>query len=112
MNASTASNHSNEANREAGRQLEPTWKEQGRGQDRYFLLKADEPAGTAWRALRHAAILGLLMFASIWGLLAREGLIALNTYSGMSVEPTIWAQAVGCLVMGWAVGNKEALERW
>ncbi|PWN37433.1 uncharacterized protein FA14DRAFT_110076, partial [Meira miltonrushii] len=64
------------------------------------------------RLLRHFAILGLLMFSSIWGLLAREGLIALNTYSGMSIEPTIWAQAVGCLVMGWNVANKEDLEKW
>lgn len=62
--------------------------------------------------IRHIATLGLLAFASIWGLLAREGLVSLNTYDGMSVQPLVWAQAVGCLVMGWTVGNKEVLEEW
>ncbi|KAN0063148.1 hypothetical protein ACQY0O_004312 [Thecaphora frezii] len=63
-------------------------------------------------ALRHASILSLLAFASIWGTLAREALVALNTYSGQSVAPLVWAQAVGCLVMGWAVRNRKALEEW
>lgn len=61
---------------------------------------------------RHLAVLGLLMNASIWGTLAREGLIALNTYDGRSIQPVIWAQALGCLVMGWTVANKETLEAW
>ncbi|PWY98619.1 hypothetical protein BCV70DRAFT_201939 [Testicularia cyperi] len=64
------------------------------------------------RVARYLAILGLLSFASIWGTLAREGLAALNTYDGQSVTPLVWAQAVGCLVMGLAVGstNKKILE--
>lgn len=61
---------------------------------------------------RHLAVLGLLINASIWGTLAREGLIALNTYDGSRIQPVIWAQAVGCLVMGWVAVNKETLEGW
>ncbi|CBQ72228.1 conserved hypothetical protein [Sporisorium reilianum SRZ2] len=63
------------------------------------------------RAMRHCATLGLLSFAAIWGTLAREGLVALNTYDGESVAPLIWAQSVGCLVMGLAIGaNRQAIE--
>lgn len=64
------------------------------------------------RLARHAAIVGLLMFSAIWGTLAREGMVALNTYDGESVAPLIWAQAVGCLIMGVAIGaNREPIER-
>lgn len=103
---------------EAGQQIEP-------GTDEYedvdrvyppaphFLIKGEGPPDTtSYRVLRHLAVVSVISFAAIWGLLAREGLVALNTYSGRSVEPTIWAQAVGCLVMGWTVANREDLETW
>ncbi|ETS63208.1 hypothetical protein PaG_02991 [Moesziomyces aphidis] len=68
-------------------------------------------AGTLHRIMRHLAVLGLMAFASIWGTLAREGLVALNTYDGQGVAPLVWAQAVGCLVMGLAVGaNRKPIE--
>ena len=57
--------------------------------------------------LRGCATVSLLCFAAIWGTLARLGLIALNTYDGKSIDPTIWAQGVGCLVMGWATHSKN-----
>ncbi len=67
--------------------------------------------GTLHRVMRHLAVLGLVALASIWGTLAREGLVALNTYDGQSVAPLVWAQAVGCLVMGLAVGaNRQPIE--
>ena len=78
----------------------------------YGLIAAEEPTTALGRVLRHLAILSLLMFASIWGTLTREGLVALNTYSGMSIKPVIWAQAFGCLVMGWTVANRAPLEIW
>lgn len=64
------------------------------------------------RAARHLATLSLLSFAAIWGTLARKGLSALNTYDGQSVTPLVWAQAVGCLIMGLAIGgtNQKAIE--
>lgn len=64
------------------------------------------------RIARHLATVGLVVFAAIWGTLTREGLVALNTYSGQSIQPVIWAQAVGCLVMGWTVANKATLDSW
>lgn len=71
-----------------------------------------QPPTQFHRLLRHLAILGLLAFAAIWGTLTRLGLVALNTYDGSSITPVIWAQAVGCLVMGWTIANKAALELW
>ncbi|SPO23527.1 uncharacterized protein UTRI_02206 [Ustilago trichophora] len=67
---------------------------------------------THHKLLRHCSILGLLTLAAIWGTLAREGLVALNTYDGQSVFPLVWAQAVGCLIMGLAIGaaNRRAIE--
>ncbi|SPO22196.1 uncharacterized protein UTRI_02206_B [Ustilago trichophora] len=67
---------------------------------------------THHKLLRHCSILGLLAFAAIWGTLAREGFVALNTYDGQSVFPLVWAQAVGCLIMGLAIGaaNRRAIE--
>ncbi|RDB22475.1 Fluoride export protein 1 [Hypsizygus marmoreus] len=52
-------------------------------------------------------VLALLIPASAFGLLARLGLDALATYDGNSIFPLAYAQAVGCLVMGFAVGLKE-----
>jgi hypothetical protein len=96
---------------EPGLQLEPG--EEGTDEvDKYLLMGADEPTTRLQKSLRHCAILSLLAFTAIWGTLAREGLIALNTYSGMSIEPSIWAQSFGCLVMGWTVANRKALEKW
>lgn len=80
---------------EAGKQIEPKIP----------------PPSTLHGAARHLAILGLLSLAAIWGTLAREGLVALNTYDGESVAPLVWAQAVGCLIMGLAIGaNRKAIE--
>lgn len=48
-----------------------------------------------------------IVFGSIWGTLTRLGLVALNTYDGQSVAPLVWAQAVGCLVYGYASEKKS-----
>ncbi|KAK0206669.1 CrcB-like protein-domain-containing protein [Desarmillaria ectypa] len=51
-------------------------------------------------------VVALLIPASILGLLARLGLEALATYDGQSIFPLAYSQAVGCLVMGFAVHLK------
>jgi hypothetical protein len=51
----------------------------------------------------------LLMPASVFGVLARLGLVALMSYDGHSVFPLAYAQAVGCLVMGFALELKEPM---
>lgn len=98
---------------EVGRQIEPFSAEEETAEetDKASSREGSPPVPRLHAALRHCAILGLLAFASLWGTLTREGLIALNTYDGQSIKPVIWAQAVGCLVMGWTVANKEALDR-
>lgn len=54
-------------------------------------------------------VIVLLMPASILGVLARLGLVALMTYNGRSVFPLAYVQAVGCLVMGIGLRMKEPL---
>lgn len=54
-------------------------------------------------------VIALLMCASVFGVLARLGLSALMSYPGHSVFPLAYAQAVGCLVMGFALGMKEEI---
>lgn len=52
-------------------------------------------------------VIALLMPASIFGALARVGLLALTTYDGREIFPLAWVQAAGCLVMGFAIGMRE-----
>lgn len=54
-------------------------------------------------------VLCLLIPASIFGALARVGLLALTTYDGRAVFPLAWVQAAGCLVMGFGLGMKEPI---
>jgi hypothetical protein len=56
-------------------------------------------------------VLALLIPSSTFGVLARLGLLALGTYDGSSIFPLIYVQAVGCLIMGFAVGLKEPFGR-
>ncbi|KAK0468472.1 CrcB-like protein-domain-containing protein [Desarmillaria tabescens] len=51
-------------------------------------------------------VVALLIPASIFGLLARLGLEALATYDGQSIFLLAYPQAVGCLIMGFAVHLK------
>jgi len=54
-------------------------------------------------------VLALLIPASIFGALARVGLLALTTYDGRAIFPLAWVQAAGCLIMGFALGLKEPI---
>ena len=66
------------------------------------------------RVVATCATAALIALGAIWGTLARLGLVALNSYDGQSVAPLIWAQAVGCLVFGYASHkrSKAAIEAW
>jgi len=54
-------------------------------------------------------VIVLLMPASVFGVLVRLGLVALMNYDGHAVFPLAYAQAVGCLVMGFGLGLKEPI---
>lgn len=54
----------------------------------------------------------LLLVLSVLGCLIRLGLNALFAYPGQEVFALVWAQGVGCLVMGVCVARKEEIERW
>ena len=52
-------------------------------------------------------VVALLVPASIFGTLTRLGLTALARYQGNSIFPLAYAQGLGCLIMGFAVGLKD-----
>ncbi|GAA5893739.1 hypothetical protein JCM6882_003083 [Rhodosporidiobolus microsporus] len=52
-----------------------------------------------------------LTFATIWGVLARLGLIWVGGFGEREVFALIWAQMVGCVVMGLVTERKKGLER-
>lgn len=54
-------------------------------------------------------VLLILAPASIFGVLARLGLLALTSFDGESVFPLLYVQATGCLVMGFGLRMKEPL---
>jgi fluoride exporter len=56
-------------------------------------------------------VLALLAPASMFGVLARLGLLALMTYDGRSIFPLAYVQAGGCLIMGFGLGLKQSLGR-
>ncbi|KAJ6539406.1 CrcB-like protein-domain-containing protein [Mycena capillaripes] len=57
-------------------------------------------------------VLAFLMPFSVLGVLARLGLSALATYSGQSIFPLAYAQATGCLIMGFCLALKEPFSRY
>ena len=54
-------------------------------------------------------VLSVLGIASFLGTLARLGLNAINTYPGQPVFPLIWAQMLGCAVMGAATTRSKQI---
>ncbi|GAA5913836.1 FluC/FEX family fluoride channel [Sporobolomyces salmoneus] len=52
----------------------------------------------------------LLIFATIWGVLARLGLEWIGGFAERQVFAVIWAQIVGCVVMGFVTERKKSIE--
>lgn len=55
--------------------------------------------------------ISLLIFATVWGVLARLGLLWIGGFAEGEVFSLIWAQMIGCLVMGLVVERKKGLEK-
>ena len=70
--------------------------------------KAEVPAPKVYHPLS-PHVIALLIPASIFGALARVGLLALTTYDGRAIFPLAWIQAAGCFVMGFGLGLKEPI---
>ena len=65
------------------------------------------PKKTLKKRLREDFVVGSwITFLSIWGALARIGLSALSSYPGEPVFALIWAQFVGCAVVGFLLQDK------
>ena len=54
-------------------------------------------------------VLTSLMPASVFGVLARLGLLALTGYDEHAIFPLAWVQAAGCFIMGFALGLKDQI---
>ncbi|GAA6015356.1 hypothetical protein JCM11491_000397 [Sporobolomyces phaffii] len=52
----------------------------------------------------------LLIFATIWGVLARLGLEWIGGFAEREVFAVLWAQIVGCVVMGFVTERKGEIE--
>lgn len=57
-------------------------------------------------------ILAVLAPFSILGLLARLGILAIDTYPEQGVFSLAWVQAVGCFVMGVTQSQKDFFVSW
>ncbi|ODV81575.1 uncharacterized protein CANTADRAFT_19204 [Suhomyces tanzawaensis NRRL Y-17324] len=57
--------------------------------------------------IKYLPILLHLVNASIWGVLARKGLIELTTYRGAYLAGVIWANFAACFIMGMAVDSNH-----
>lgn len=54
-------------------------------------------------------VLALLMSSSVFGTLARLGIHSLASYTGQSIFPLAWVQAVGCGIMGFALSLRDPI---
>lgn len=52
-----------------------------------------------------------LLFGSFWGILTRLGFQWIGGFASGEVFPLIWAQIVGCFVMGFCIRKKNEIER-
>ena len=55
------------------------------------------------------AVITSLIPGSIFGVLARLGLLAITNYQERSIFPLAWVQATGCLIMGFALGLRDQI---
>lgn len=56
-------------------------------------------------------VYSLVVFGTLWGVLARLGLQWIGGFASTAVFSLVWAQMVGCAVMGFCVTKKNAIER-
>ena len=54
-------------------------------------------------------VLSSLVPGSLFGVLARLGLLAITTYDGQAIFSLAWVQAAGCFVMGLALGLRDQI---
>ncbi|GAA5864794.1 hypothetical protein JCM3774_004230 [Rhodotorula dairenensis] len=52
-----------------------------------------------------------LLFGSLWGILTRLGMQWIGGFASSQVFAIIWAQLVGCFVMGFSIRKKNEIER-
>lgn len=62
------------------------------------------------QALHLAATCSLLVFATLWGTLARLGLQWLGGFARRATFASVWAQVVGCFLMGLVQEKKRTVE--
>lgn len=105
-------NDENVYNNDGDAELAPPPDETNR--DETALFRAERPLVPSpkriYSWLEYTTSLSLLGILSFWGTLIRLGLSALGTYEGQSVFPLIWAQIMGCFLMGMFTVRKRCIE--
>ncbi|GAA6050628.1 hypothetical protein JCM3770_001496 [Rhodotorula araucariae] len=75
-------------------------------------LQRSQDIPSAYRTTHPAvSVASLLVFATIWGVLARLGLEWVGGFATRAVFSLVWAQMVGCFVMGFVTTKKNDIER-
>jgi hypothetical protein len=73
---------------------------------------APDKVGSYWVPSNpKGSVFSLLVFATIWGVLARLGLLWIGGFGEREVFALVWAQCVGCLVMGVVTERKKGIEK-
>lgn len=72
-------------------------------------IKEEEPpSAVIYHPFSFQTLSGLIP-GSIFGVLARLGLLSITGYDGHSIFPLAWVQGAGCLVMGFTLELKEPI---
>lgn len=83
-------------------------------QDEEELFQAARPLVVSpkriYGTIEYLTSLSLIGIFSFFGTLIRLGLIAIGTYNGQSIFPLLWAQMVGCCLMGMFTVRKRCIE--
>lgn len=87
---------------------------QGTAQDEAALFSARRPLvvspGRLYGFIEHVSSVSLMGIMSFFGTLIRLGLIAIGSYDGQSIFPLLWAQMMGCCLMGMLTVRKRCVE--
>lgn len=93
---------------------ELTPPQQGTAQDEAALFSARRPLvvspGRLYGFIEHVSSVSLMGIMSFFGTLIRLGLVAIGSYNGQSIFPLLWAQMMGCCLMGMLTVRKRCVE--
>ncbi|KAI5481203.1 hypothetical protein MNV49_005638 [Pseudohyphozyma bogoriensis] len=106
----TTNPHELEQQRSASRVEEPPLEDTEKNRRKEQQTADGPPRKDTQLLLLQLATYSILVFITIWGVLARLGLEWIGGFAEGQVFTTIWPQVVGCFVMGAVTDRKKGLE--